>query len=227
MVHGRPRHVAAYARDFAFGPQHLRQPVSALSGGERNRLLLAVALAKPANLLVLDEPTNDLDMDTLDSLEDALDAYEGTVIVVSHDRAFLDDVATTVIGALGGGRWAETPGGYGDFEREHGGFRPAPAKPSATPSSSRAPAPERKQRKLSYRDERRLAELDALMPKLAKEIAALEVEIADPNLFARDAGRFAKALEALEKAKINHDAAETEWLEIEAKREALAAAADD
>jgi ATP-binding cassette subfamily F protein uup len=226
MVRGRPRHVAAYARDFAFGPQHLRQPVSALSGGERNRLLLAVALAKPANLLVLDEPTNDLDMDTLDALEEALAAYDGTVIVVSHDRAFLDDVATSVIGALGSGRWAESPGGYADFEREHGGFRPPPARSAQSPAP-RPPPAERKPRKLSYRDERRLAELEALLPKLADRIAAVEVALADPGLYERDPKTFAAALQELETKKADKDSAETEWLEIEAKREALAAAADD
>ncbi|HVY02552.1 MAG TPA: ABC-F family ATP-binding cassette domain-containing protein, partial [Caulobacterales bacterium] len=119
-VRGRSRHVAAYAKDFLFTAEHLRQPVGALSGGERNRLALAVALAKPANLLVLDEPTNDLDMDTLDALEEALSAYDGTILIVSHDRAFLDGVTTQILGARGDGFWAETPGGYSDFEREFG-----------------------------------------------------------------------------------------------------------
>jgi ATP-binding cassette subfamily F protein uup len=230
MVRGRPRHVAAYARDFAFGPQHLRQPVSALSGGERNRLLLAVALAKPANLLVLDEPTNDLDMDTLEALEEALEAYDGTVIVVSHDRAFLDDVATSVIGALGAGRWAESPGGYADFEREHGGFRTPAARPAQTSPSggaARVATSERKPRKLSYRDERRLAELDALLPKLAQRIETLEAMLADPNLYEKDPKTFAAALQELETRKAERDAAETDWLEIESKREALAGAADE
>ncbi|MBU6372777.1 MAG: ATP-binding cassette domain-containing protein [Alphaproteobacteria bacterium] len=226
MVRGKARHVAAYARDFAFGPQHLRQPVSALSGGERNRLLLAVALAKPANLLVLDEPTNDLDMDTLDALEEALDTYEGTVLVVSHDRAFLDDVATQVIGAVGGGRWAESPGGYADFEREHGGWRAPAPRPAANRPPPPAAAP-KKPRKLSYRDERRLGEIEALLPRLAAEIARLEATLADPGLYARDAKRFAEASALLDKSRADKDAAETEWLEIEARREALASDADD
>src|SRR5262245_4163080 len=181
MVRGRPRHVAAYARDFLFGAEQLRQPITALSGGERNRLALAVALANPANLLVLDEPTNDLDTDTLDALEEMLAAYDGTVILVSHDRAFLDGVATQVVGPIGGGRWAETPGGWADFEREFGGVGARkPPLPSAKRDAA-PPAPTRRQTKLSYKDERRAAELDALLPRLSADIAALELQLADPN----------------------------------------------
>ena len=223
MVRGKPRHVAAYAKDFLFGPQQLRQPISALSGGERNRLALAVALAKPANLLVLDEPTNDLDMDTLDALEDMLAAYDGTVILVSHDRAFLDGVATQVVGPVGRGKWAETPGGWADFEREHG----AAIAPKRTEGATRAPPPPpaapRRQTKLSYKEERRAAELDALMPKLAAEIAKLEQSLHDPDAFARDAGAFAKTAARLETAKAERDAAEAEWFDLELKREALSA----
>ncbi len=153
MVRGQPRHVAAYAQDFLFSAEQLRQPVSALSGGERNRLALAVALARPANLLVLDEPTNDLDMESLDALEDMLAAYDGTVILVSHDRAFLDGVATQIVGPLGKGRWAETPGGWSDFEREHAGVKPPPASAPRRPAPQQRPPAET--RKLSYKDERR------------------------------------------------------------------------
>jgi len=223
MVRGKPRHVAAYAKDFLFGAEQLRQPVSALSGGERNRLALAVALAKPANLLVLDEPTNDLDMDTLDALEDMLAGYDGTVILVSHDRAFLDGVATQIVGPIGNGRWAETPGGWADFEREYGGV--AAPKRNAAPKAASAPltSTPRKQTKLSYKDERRAAELDALMPKLSAEIASLERTLADPAAFARDAGAFATTAARLEAARVQHAAAEAEWLEIELRREALSA----
>ncbi|MEQ1708918.1 MAG: ABC-F family ATP-binding cassette domain-containing protein [Terricaulis sp.] len=223
MVRGQPRHVAAYARDFLFAPEQLRQPVSALSGGERNRLALAVALARPANLLVLDEPTNDLDMDTLDALEDMLAAYDGTVILVSHDRAFLDGVATQLVGPspLGGGRWVESPGGWSDFEREHGapaaGRRPAPRRQQA-PSA----APERRQTKLSYKEERRAAELDLVMPRLRAEIASLELALSDPNIFAKDASLFTTSAKRLEAARAEHEAAEAEWLAIELRREALA-----
>lgn len=220
MVHGKPRHVAAYAKDFLFGPEQLRQPVSALSGGERNRVALAVALAQPANVLVLDEPTNDLDMDTLDALEDMLAGYDGTVILVSHDRAFLDGVATQIIGPIGNGRWAETPGGWADFEREYGGVTPkrqaAAAKPQVAP-----PAPAKRQTKLSYKDERRAAEIDALLPRLTQEIETLEQQMADAELFARDPKKFAQINARLDAARTQRDHAEADWLEIELKREAL------
>lgn len=220
MVHGKPRHVAAYAKDFLFGPEQLRQPVSALSGGERNRVALAVALAQPANLLVLDEPTNDLDMDTLDALEEMLAAYDGTVILVSHDRAFLDGVATQIIGPIGNGRWAETPGGWADFEREYGGVTPK-RQPAAPKPQGPAPAQPKRPTKLSYKDERRAAEIDALLPKLAQEIEALEQQMADPELFARDPKRFAQVNARLDAARTERDTAEAEWLDIELKREAL------
>ena len=221
MVRGVPRHVASYAKEFLFTAAQLRQPVSALSGGERNRLALAIALAKPANLLVLDEPTNDLDMDTLDALEDMLASYDGTVLIVSHDRAFLDGVATQIVGPLSAGKWVETPGGWADFEREHGqaiGPRAASKKPSV--EASRATAP-KKQTKLSYKDERRASELDALMPKLTAEIEALEAKLAAPDAF--NSTDFSGAAARLEAARAERDAAEAEWLEIELRREALGA----
>jgi ABC transport system ATP-binding/permease protein len=218
-VRGRSRHIAAYAKDFLFKPEQLRQPVGALSGGERNRLALAVALARPANLLVLDEPTNDLDMDSLDALEEALGAYDGTVIVVSHDRAFLDGVATQILGALGQGQWAETFGGVSDFEREHGRFRIRAEK-----IAPRVKTPERAepaQRKLTYKDERRLSEIESALPRLEQEIAALESALADPNGFATDPGGYAAKAKKLEKAKANKESSEAEWLVLEGKREAL------
>jgi ATP-binding cassette subfamily F protein uup len=221
IVRDKPKHVAAYAGEFLFTAAQLRQPVSALSGGERNRLALAVALAKPANLLVLDEPTNDHDMDTLDALEEMLASYDGTVIVVSHDRAFLDGVATQIVGAAGRGKWVETPGGWSDFEREHGGFtaplRSAPTKPQKPPQQPRKPT------KLTYKDERRAADLDALMPKLAAEIVELEGRLAEPDLFTRHPARFNAAAARLEAARAEHAAAEADWLEIELRREAISA----
>ena len=219
MVRGKPRHVAAYAKDFLFGPEQLRQPLGALSGGERNRVALAIALAKPANLLVLDEPTNDLDMDTLDALEDMLASYDGTILIVSHDRAFLDGVATQIVGPLGDGRWVETPGGWSDFEREY----PTAITPE-TPKSKPARAPEqpvvpRKPTKLSYKDERRATEIDALLPKLSAEIESIEAQFAT-NRFA-DASALQRAAERLQKLRDEKDSAEMEWLEIEERREAL------
>ena len=222
VVHGRSRHVASYAKDFLFSGEQLRQPVSALSGGERNRLALAVALARPANVLVLDEPTNDLDMDTLDALEEMLSSYDGTVIIVSHDRAFLDGVTTQIVGAVGGGKWVETPGGWADFEREHGGFRQTPKRerasaPPATPAQARKPT------KLSYKDERRLAELEARLPALDAEIAAIEAHLSDDAAFARDPAAYQAAAARLSAARAEKSAAENEWLDIEHRREQLAA----
>lgn len=190
-----------------------------MSGGERNRLALAIALAKPANLLVFDEPTNDLDMDTLDALEDMLASYDGTVLIVSHDRAFLDGVATQIVGPLGGGKWVETPGGWADFEREYGQAinpRAAPKRQSVETPRSASP---KKQTKLSYKDERRASELDALLPKLAAEIETLEARLAAPDAF--NAGDFGKSAARLEAARTERDAAEAEWLDIELRREAL------
>jgi ABC transport system ATP-binding/permease protein len=227
IARGRPRHVAAYAAEFLFTSAQLRQPVSALSGGERNRLALAVALARPANLLVLDEPTNDLDMDTLDALEAMLADYDGTAIVVSHDRAFLDGVVTQIVGPIGDGRWVETPGGWSDFEREYGAFsdrRSRPRSAAARPRPVEASGLQaRRANKLSYKDTRRAAELEARLPALHREIAELEQRLAAPDLFARDPGVFAASAQRLEAARAELGDAETEWLEIEMRREALAA----
>jgi ATP-binding cassette subfamily F protein uup len=222
MVRGAPRHVASYARDFLFAPEQLRQPVAALSGGERNRLALAIALAQPANLLVLDEPTNDLDMDTLDALEGMLADYDGTVILVSHDRAFLDGVATQIIGPLGAGKWVETPGGWSDFEREYGAASARSRAGRREPAPTPAPALPRRQTKLSYKDERRAGELDALIPALIAEIERLEAQLAGPDSFARDPAAYAGVAKQLEAKRAVRDAAEAEWLDIELRREALA-----
>jgi ATP-binding cassette subfamily F protein uup len=224
-VRGSKRHVGAYAKQFLFGPAQLRQPVGSLSGGERNRLAMALALARPANLLVLDEPTNDLDMDTLDALEDALSSYDGTVLIVSHDRAFLDGVTTQILGARGDGRWVETPGGYADFEREYGAFT-APKPPTAAPrADTREPgeAPRRAPTKLSFKDEHRAREIETLLPKLEAEIVALEAKLADQAFFTADSKAYEAAAKRLAAAKAEHDGAETEWLEIEEKRAAFTA----
>ncbi|MFL5296131.1 MAG: ABC-F family ATP-binding cassette domain-containing protein [Phenylobacterium sp.] len=226
LVRGQPKHVVAYAKDFLFTDAQLRQPVKSLSGGERNRLLLARALAQPVNVMVLDEPTNDLDMDTLDLLEDLLADYDGTLILVSHDRDFIDRLATSTIGLDGTGRAVETPGGWQDFIGQNPGFfgraelQPVPV-PKPAPAATRAPPPSAT--KLSYRDQRRLEELERLIHDLPGRIAALEAELADPGLYARDPAAFQRISGGLEKARAELAAAEDEWLALETRREALGA----
>src|SRR5580704_17045784 len=194
LVRGKPKHVAGYARDFLFQDGQLRQPVASLSGGERNRLLLARALARTANLLVLDEPTNDLDMETLDLLEDVLADYDGTLILVSHDRDFIDRLATSTIALDGAGHAVETPGGWQDFVRQNPGFfdavRAPPAAPTPGKLAASPPAPPRAPSKLTYKDQRRLEELDQAMPRLSDEIVALEARLDDPGLYAKDRKTF-------------------------------------
>lgn len=224
MVRGTPKHVAAYAKEFLFRDAQLRQPVSTLSGGERNRLQLARALAKPANLLVLDEPTNDLDMDTLDLLEDVLANYDGTLILVSHDRDFINRLATSTIAMNGRGDVAETPGGWNDFLDQNPGFfhpeEKEAAKPKATAPKVEAP---KKQVKLSYKDQRRLEELDTLMPKWTQEIKTLETVLEDPNLYAKDPKKFDATMKALDKLRTDLENGEMEWLELEEKKAELGA----
>lgn len=235
LVRGQSRHVAAYARDFLFKETQLRQPVSSLSGGERNRLLLARALARPANLLVLDEPTNDLDMDTLDLLEDLLADYEGTLILVSHDRDFIDRLATSTVALDGRGNAVETPGGWSDFQTQNPGFLQPPQSlrdssprggASKAPGSSPSGGGGREaagggKRKLSYKDARRLEEVTTLIDQAPGRIAALEDQLHDPDLYARDPAKFDRLTRELEKLRAEVAGAEEEWLELEARREAL------
>ncbi len=219
MVRGKPRHVVSYLRDFLFRESQARQPVKALSGGEQCRLLLARALAKPSNLLVLDEPTNDLDMETLDLLQEMLSDYEGTVLLVSHDRDFLDRVVTSVVALDGEGNAEEYPGGYTDWQRQHKErVRPEQKQAAAAPKAERAKA----QTKLSYKDSRALEELQKRMPQLESEIATTEKKLADPDLYSRDAEAFHKLSAALDRLKAELSAAEEQWLELEMKREEMA-----
>ncbi|MCA1909343.1 MAG: ATP-binding cassette domain-containing protein [Magnetospirillum sp.] len=219
-VRGHPRHVVGYMRDFLFDDNQARTPVRALSGGERNRLLLAKLLAKPSNLLILDEPTNDLDMDTLDLLEEMLADYQGTLLVVSHDRDFLDRLVTSVIAVEGDGDIREYVGGYSDYLDQRPKDAPAEA---AKPAKDAAAAPRPKvQGKLSYKDQRELDDLPKRMDKLHTEIAKLETEMADPNLYARDASRFDAVTKRLDAARLELEQAEERWLELEALREELA-----
>jgi ATP-binding cassette subfamily F protein uup len=233
LVRGVSKHVAAYAKDFLFQEGQLRQPISTLSGGERNRLLLARALAKPANMLVLDEPTNDLDMDTLDKLEELLETYDGTLILVSHDRDFVDRLATSTIAMNGRGDIVETPGGWTDFIRQNPGFlqpgtrqRPQDAEAerrSATPApaSVSAPAAPKKPAKLSFKDAHRLREIEGLMETLPADIARHDATLADPDLYARDPKAFDRAMTNAARARAQLEAIEAEWLQLEEKKAAL------
>ncbi|MFM8700882.1 MAG: ABC-F family ATP-binding cassette domain-containing protein [Hyphomicrobiales bacterium] len=228
VVNGEPRHVVSYMKDFLFPPEQARTPVSVLSGGERARLLLAVALASPSNLLVLDEPTNDLDLETLDLLEDMLGDYAGTLLVVSHDRDFLDRVATAVLLSEGKGRWLEYAGGYSDMVRQRGTgveartstSRPSNTGKGKTPTAASPPAPEIK-RKLSFKEKHALETIPARMEALERDIRKLRDALADVTLFKRDRQRFDKVQATLARAEQELAASEEQWLALELLREEL------
>jgi ATP-binding cassette subfamily F protein uup len=226
-VGGVTKHVVGYMQDFLFSPQQARTPLSALSGGERGRLMLARALAKPSNVLVLDEPTNDLDLETLDVLEEMLAGYSGTVILISHDRSFLDRTVNLVLAPEGDGRWTEYAGGYSDMLLQRGQdlARRQPAKTSAAPPSKGAPETPKPQskRKLSFKEKHALESLPKEIEALDVRIAALNQTLTDPGLYAKDPTAFANTTKALADAQAARDAAEERWLELEMLREELEA----
>jgi ATP-binding cassette subfamily F protein uup len=184
-INGQRKHVMTYLSDFLFAPERARSPVKSLSGGERNRLLLARLFAKPANVLVLDEPTNDLDIDTLELLEELLEDYSGTVFLVSHDRMFLDNVVTQVIVAEGDGAWREYIGGYSDWERVRTTAAPVKTAPKAEskPVAKETPQPQAKSKKLSYKEQRELETLPGLIADLEAEQKTISEQLADPELY--------------------------------------------
>jgi ATP-binding cassette subfamily F protein uup len=188
-INGQRKHVMSYLGDFLFAPERARSPVKSLSGGERNRLLLARLFAKPANCLVLDEPTNDLDIDTLELLEELLTDYSGTVFLVSHDRTFLDNVVTQVIVSEGEGMWREFVGGYSDWERVKSTAAAAPAvAQKAAPAkaqdmSSSAQNASGKKVKLSYKEQRELEELPQLIASLEDEQSAITAQLNAPDFY--------------------------------------------
>jgi ATP-binding cassette subfamily F protein uup len=224
-VGDKPRHVVSYLKDFLFTPAQARTPVGVLSGGERARLLLAKVLAAPSNLLVLDEPTNDLDLETLDLLEEMLADYPGTVLVVSHDRDFLDRVATSVLFAEGGGRFVEYAGGYSDMLAQRGKGVEARTVPRPNAPQSSAPKERRKAatppRKLTFTALHELKTLPAQMAALEKTIADLHAKLSDGALYERDPKAFAGASAKLVEAQSALAWAEERWLELEMAREEL------
>jgi ATP-binding cassette subfamily F protein uup len=220
FVQGNPRHVMSYLRDFLFDDRQAVQPVDSLSGGERNRLLLAKVLAQPSNVLVLDEPTNDLDMDTLDLLEDVLADYDGTLFLVSHDRDFLDRLVTSVIAVEGEGRIDEYVGGYTDYLRQRPPPEVAKPKPADKPAPARADKP--KPARLSFREQHDLTRLPGVIESLAVERGKLEAKLADGGYYGRDPAGFAAATTRLDTLAAELAQAEDRWLELEMKRSELA-----
>ena len=230
VINGRARHVASYMKDFLFSSEQTRSPLKALSGGERGRLMLARALAKPSNVLVLDEPTNDLDLETLDLLQELLADYQGTVLLVCHDRDFLDRVVTAVIAAEGDGRWTEYAGGYSDMLAQRKGrdlekgsvgrSERVVGRAMGSRTSGSDPSP-RSKRKLSFKEKHALDTLPTTIDKLAAEIGKLQAKLADPALYTRDPAAFQATTSRLAAAQRELSAAEEQWLELETMREEM------
>src|SRR5438132_1614700 len=225
MIGGKPKHVVSYMKDFLFAQEQMRTPLEVLSGGERGRLMLARSLAKASNLLVLDEPTNDLDLETLDVLEEMLGDYEGTVILISHYRDFLDRVVISVIAAEGKGRWIEYAGGYTDMLAQRGAdlkretVKDAAVEDSKTPKV-RAPSGTSR-RRLNFNEKHALETLPKKIAKLQAEIAKQQRHLDDPDLFQKDRKKFDQASDKLTKTQRELQEAEDRWLELEVLREAI------
>ncbi|WP_158743930.1 ABC-F family ATP-binding cassette domain-containing protein [Acidisphaera sp. L21] len=218
-VAGQKRHVVGYMKDFLFQPEQARTPVGMLSGGERGRLLLACALARPSNLLILDEPTNDLDLETLDLLQELLADYSGTVLLVSHDRDFLDRVVTSTLASEGAGQWTEYAGGYSDMLLQRG---PTEAETVRQAAKAAKPRTGTRAPKMSFKDKLALESLPAEIGKLEHRVRALQTELADPDLYRRRVTRFKEATAALAAAQAELAKSEERWLELEAMREMMA-----
>jgi ATP-binding cassette subfamily F protein uup len=221
-INGERKHVIGYMKDFLFAPEQARTPISRLSGGERGRLMLARALSLPSNFLVLDEPTNDLDLETLDLLQEMIADYPGTVVVVSHDRDFLDRVATSVLVAEGDGKWIEYAGGYSDMVAQRGfgigQSAPAVSKTPKGEAKERAAAVQEK-KKLSFKHKHALETLPGRIDEMQQKRALIQSKLEAPNLYARDRAAFDKLSQQLVEADRKIAAMEEEWLELEAMRE--------
>ncbi len=228
MVNGNPKHVVSYMKDFLFASEQARTPLGKLSGGERGRLMLARVLAKPSNLLVLDEPTNDLDMETLDVLEEMLADYPGTVLLISHDRDFLDRLVSGVIVPEGNGRWTEYAGGYSDMLAQRGAdltresSKPQQPRKVSRETASVVTGARPAKRRLTFTDKHALETLPKTIAKLQTEIDGLQAKLGDPQFYARDRAAFEKVTAALGELQLKIAAAEEQWLELEILREELA-----
>ena len=227
LVGGEQKHVVSVMKDFLFQPEQARTPIRNLSGGERARLILARLLSRPANLLVLDEPTNDLDMETLDLLQELVSGFDGTVVLISHDRDFLDRTVTATIASEGEGRWTVYAGGYTDMLAQRGG-KPAAAgrsngaqKPERKDAKATEPRPRQAPTKLSYKQKYALENLPKEMERLAAEIGTLEAKLADPDLYAKDPQGFSRIAAQLDEKRASLSAKEEEWLELEMLREEI------
>jgi ATP-binding cassette subfamily F protein uup len=220
LVRGQPKHVVGYLKEFLFDERQARAAVKSLSGGEKARLLLAKLMAKESNLLVLDEPTNDLDIETLDLLQELLDDYDGTVLLVSHDRDFLDRVATQTVAMEGDGRAVVYAGGWSDYRVQRGADTPEEKDEKIKPSEAKvkpsakdaAPA-----NGLSFTEKHRLEALPGIIERLEAEIAKLEQFLMDPDLFTKEPVKFQKATDALVERQNALSEAEEEWLLLEEK----------
>ena len=223
MIGGKPKHVVSYMKDFLFAQEQMRTPLEVLSGGERGRLMLARSLAKASNLLVLDEPTNDLDLETLDVLEEMLGDYDGTVILISHDRDFLDRVVTSVIAPEGDGHWIEYAGGYTDMLAQRGAdLKRDAVKAAEEKRESKAGAPSTaSRRRLNFNEKHALETLPKAIAKLQAEIAKQQRFLDDPDLYKKNRKKFDQASDALTKAQKELAEAEDKWLELEVLREEI------
>ncbi|WP_298636165.1 ATP-binding cassette domain-containing protein [uncultured Umboniibacter sp.] len=218
-INGHKRHGISYLSDFLFSPERLRIPVGALSGGEQNRAILAKLFSKPANLLVLDEPTNDLDLETLELLEEILLNFEGTLLLVSHDRAFMNNVITSTISLDGSGKVREYVGGYDDWIRQGGTLSVAkqrPAKSAATKTPAETKPKAKPAKKLSYKVQRELEQLPGIIEALEAEIAELEGVVADPKFYDRDVAEQTELFEKISVVQAKLDEALERWMELDA-----------
>ncbi len=217
-INGQSKHIMGYLQDFLFTPERARSPVRSLSGGERNRLLLAKLFTKPSNLLVMDEPTNDLDVETLDLLEELLLEYPGTLLLVSHDRAFLNNVVTSTIAFEGGGALHEYVGGYDDWLRQRLPELAVPAAEKAKAATKEESPPAPKRNKLSYKDQRELDALPQRIEELETEVETLHGTMADPAFYQQDGGEIAKTKERLDSVEQALAEAYGRWEALEEMR---------